>query len=400
MSRTIDHAPFIDIFDPRFQTEPAAVIDEIRGQSWLARTAVGVMAVGRPQVLALLADRRLRSALPEILQLQGVTDGPAAEGIGRSLLASEGEDHIRIRRLASRAFTPRSVDRHRPRMRAIMRDLVDALSSGRCEFMAEVADQYPIQVICHVLGVPEADHPEFCRWNTAITWALSVDLAAHQPEVEWGLAQLGAYVADLVVDRRRHPRDDMVSELVQAEEADQRLSDDEVRTLIASLLFAGHDTTRNQLGLAVRLFAEHPDQWRLLRQQPSLVLTAVEEVLRFQPPVSVTPRLATEDVDVDGYHIPAGTLVAVALSAANRDVDVYANPSVFDITAARQPVCSFGAGRHYCLGASLARAELQEALGVLATTMLAFELDGQPTWRGALGIFGPEVLRLRFASAG
>jgi hypothetical protein len=344
-----------------------------------------------------LADRRLRSSVPDIVRMQGVTEGVLFERLSSSVLALEGDDHIRLRKLVSRAFTPRAVDVHRADMRETLRRLVTPLlPAGQCDFMAAVAEHYPIEVMCHLLGVPDEDHEDFARWNKAITWALSFQLAEHREDVEWGFGHMDDYVSGLTADRRIRPRDDLVTALVQAEEADDRLSDLEVRSMIAALLFAGYDTTRNQLGLAMWLFAEHPEQWQLLAADPTLAARAVEEVMRFHGVVAAAPRMVVEDFDLDGYHLSAGTLLALSTGAANHDPDVYASPRVFDITAEREPHFTFGGGPHYCLGASLARAEMQEALPILAEGMPHLALDGEPTWRPPFGIFGPETLPIRF----
>lgn len=397
MLRSIDDAPFVDTFSEDFLADPVPVIDSLRQQSWLVRTPIGCMAIGRAQVQSLLADRRLRSSVPDIMRLQGVTDGPLLDRMVRSVIALEGDDHTRVRRLVSRAFTPRAIDRHRADMRETLSRLVEpVVADGRCDFMAAIADHYPIQVMCHVLGVPEEDHEDFGRWNTAITWALSFMLGEHRDEVAWGMGEMDAYVSALLADRRAHPRDDMVTALAHSEEADDRLTDDEVQTMIASLLFAGYDTTRNQLGLAMWLFAQHPDQWELLATESGLAARAVEETMRFRGTVSVVPRIVSDDLDLDGFHLPAGTIVALSTAAANKDPDVFVEPWAFDITAEREQHFTFGGGPHYCLGASLARAEMQEALPILAAAMPGLDLDGEPTWRPPLGIFGPEALPIRF----
>ncbi|HWE56716.1 MAG TPA: cytochrome P450 [Acidimicrobiales bacterium] len=396
-ARSIDDAPFIDIFGPDFMADPAPIMAEVRSRSWLARTPIGAIVVGRNQVQTLLGDRRLRSAIPELMRLQGVADGPVAESMEGSVLALEGEPHTRLRRLVSRAFTPRAVDRHRDDMRAILAQLLEPVAStGRCEFVSAVADHYPIQVMCRLLGVPEEDHDDFARWNSAITWALSFSLGEHMEEVEWGMEQMGAYVDGLIADRRRQPRDDLVTGLVQAEEANDHLTDVEIASMISALLFAGYDTTRNQLGLGMWVFAQHPGQWKQLGEDPSLVAPAVEEMLRFRPPVSGTPRLVIEDFEYDGYQFQAGTILMLSLISANNDPDLYTHPMEFDITAERKPHITFGSGPHYCLGASLARAELQEALPLLVAAMPDLALDGEPTWRPPVGIYGPESLPLRF----
>ena len=395
--KTLDDAPFIDMFSPEFQADPGKVIDAIRADSWVARAPIGAIALGRPQVQALLADRRLRSSLTELIQIQGITEGPIFDAVSTSLLAIDGEDHHRVRSLVSRAFTPRAVDRHRTLMRDVLERLVEpVVPRGRTEFMADISDHYPIEVMCHVLGVPPDDHTEFAEWNNEITWALSLQLFAHLDEVAHGFTHLRAYVTDLLEDRRRHPRDDMVSALAQAEEAGDRLTDQEITMLVAGLLFAGYDTTRNQLGIAMSVFADHPDQWAALAADPSLAAPAVEEVMRFQGAVAAAPRFVVEDIELDGYLIPAGTMLALSTASANHDPAAYTEPQTFDITVAREPQLTFGGGPHYCLGASLARAEMQEALPMLARAMPDLELDGEPTWRQPVGIWGPESLPLRF----
>jgi hypothetical protein len=401
VGRTLADAPFVNTFSDEFQADPATALEAARTTSWLVQTPIGGLVIGRRQVQTLLGDRRLRSSIPDLMRIQGVADGPLHDWIGSSIIVLDGPDHSRLRKLVNRAFTPRAVDAHRPHMREVLLSLLTPLlDRGRVELMSEVADHYPIQVMCHLLGVPDDDHEEFARWNRSITWILSLQLGEHLDEVEPAMAQMGDYISGLVADRRRTPRDDLVSALVLAQEADDRLSDHEVWSMIGALLFAGYDTTRNQLGLAMWLFAEHPDQWRLLAAHPSLVNRAVEEVMRFQGTVRVVPRVTAEDLDFDGYLIPAGTLLMLSTIAANHDAASYDDPWTFDITADREPHLTFGGGPHYCLGASLARAELQEALPMLAAALPDLALDGEPSYREAIGIFGPDTLPLRFTPTG
>jgi cytochrome P450 len=313
------------------------------------------------------------------------------------VLAVDGDDHTRLRKLVNRAFTPRAVDRHRAGMRARLAPLVDAVAgSGRTELMGDIADHYPIQVMCDLLGVPAEDHDDFARWNRAATWVLSLELWSHREEAAEGMRQLQAYVRELIDDRRRHPRDDLVSELVAAEEAGDRLSDVELVTMLAGLLFAGYDTTRNQLGLGMALFAAHPDQWEALRGDPGLAPAAVEEVMRLAGAVNAVPRFTLDEIELDGWVIPAGTVLMLSSAGANRDPEVFKEPLRFDITVPREAHLTFGGGPHYCLGASLARAEMQVAFPMLAAAMPGLALDGEPVWRQPFGIFGPERLPLRF----
>jgi cytochrome P450 len=396
--RTLDDAPFLDATQPNAGPARHAAFAELRRQCWVARTAVGGLVIDREHVQLLLADRRLRSPVLPFIEMQGVTEGLLHERMRLVPLAMDGPDHIRIRTLVRKAFVPSAVDRHRPLMRDLVTALVDpVLPAGRCDFTAVVAEHYPIQVMCHVLGVPEEDHEDFTVWIKAIAWTLSLQLAEHVDEAEVGIKQLDDYVGDLVAQRRSHPTDDLVNELVQAEEAGDRLSDDELRSLVIGLLFAGYDTTRNQLGLAMHAFARHPDQWALLAAQPDLAPRAVEEVMRYHGAVDVAPRMVAEDFELDGFRFAAGTMLFLSTAAANHDPAVVDRPDTFDITTERdQQQLTFGGGPHYCLGAWLARAEMQEALPLLARAMPGLALDGEPTWRPPTGIFGPDALPIRW----
>lgn len=393
---TLDDAPLIDFFSEEFQADPQGVIADLRKQTWVVRTPIGALAIRREEVGALIADRRLRSSVGDLARMQAV-DSELSDRMAGSILALDGDDHLRMRRLANRAFTPRAVDRHRGHMRATLATLIEPIAaSGRADFVDAIAEHYPIQVMCHILGVPDDDHGRFAEWNKSITWALSLSLAEHQEEVAEAFGHLDDYVRALIAERRAAPQDDMVTAMIEAREADDHLTDDEVAGMIASLLFAGYDTTRNQLGLGMWLFAVNPDQWRILRDDPALASKAVEEIMRHAGAVSAIPRLTIEDIELDGWTIPAGTMLSLGAAAANHDPAAYDNPNDFDITVEREPHFTFGGGPHYCLGASLARAEMQEALPLLAEAMPDLELDGEPTWRPPLGIFGPDRLPLRW----
>jgi hypothetical protein len=395
--KPLSEAPFLDIFAPEFVADPATTIERLRRQSGIVRTPIGALVIEHTKVLGLLGDPRLRSSLLDFIRLQGLVEGPIFEAVSTSLLAVEGDDHTRLRKLVSRAFTPRSVERLRPSMRRLAETLTARFAAaGRCEFMADFADHYPIQLICELLGVPREDYERFGRWSNAITWVLSLELAAHLEEVSEGFAGLATYVEAFIEARRANPEDDLVSALIAAEDGGDRLSGPELRSLIASLLFAGYDTTRNQLGIGLFLFAQFPEQWQRLRERPELVPHAVEEVLRFQGTVSVAPRVAHESLEIGGYHVPAGTIVSLSTAAANHDPAVHVRPEAFDVTVEREPPLTFGGGPHYCLGANLARAEMQEALGVLAHRLPDLALDGEVAWRPRTGIFGPTRLPLRF----
>ena len=284
-------------------------------------------------------------------------------------------------------------------MRGLVNELVDGFADrGRCEFVADFADHYPVQVICEVLGVPREDHDDFARWGESITFVLSLELGARLDEVQQAVGALRGYVDKLIDDRRREPRDDLVTSLVQASEDGDRLSELELFSMIGGILFAGYDTTRNQLGAAMAKFCEHPEQWKLLAEQPDLAPKAVDEVMRLVGAVGSVPRVAMEDLEVDGWSIPAGTLVFLSVASANRDETVFDDSLEFDITAERETQLTFGGGPHYCLGVHLARAEMEEALRILPRRLPNLRLDGEAVWRAGTGIAGPSRLPLAFGS--
>jgi cytochrome P450 len=397
--RALEDAPFLDLFDPALQADPEPVYADLRAQSAVARTSLGATVLRREEVRSLLGDRRLVSSIPQLVRAQGVTGGRLHDMVSSSVISIDGADHTRVRRLVSRSFTPSAAARHRPAMRTLVHELVNGFAPrGRCEFVGEFADRYPVQVICEVLGVPRHDHDKFARWGDALTFVLSLELTAHLEEVEQASEALADYVADLVVERRDEPRDDLVTSLVQASEDGDRLSPLELSSMIGGLLFAGYDTTRNQLGQAMFAFGQHPEQWDLLAKKPELAPQAVEEVMRLVGAVSSVPRVAVEALDVAGWSIPAGTLVFLSVASANRDEAIFEHPLDFDISAHRETHLTFGSGPHYCLGAHLARAEMEEALAILPSRLPNLRVDGEATWRVGTGIAGPDVLPLEFDS--
>jgi len=399
MSRSLEEAPFLNMFDPAFLADPVTAIATLRQQCPLIRTPIGVLIVDRTRVHELLRERSLHSSLLNLVRLQGVTDGPVYELAASSLLAKEGEDHTRIRRLVSRSFTPRAADGHRSFMRDLVTQLVDGFASiGECEFMADFADHYPVQVIAHLMGVPREDHPLFARWGDALTHLLSFELSTYRAEVEAAQAAMAGYLVDLIADRRSRPRADLVSELISARDGEDRLSDLELMSLLGGLLFAGYDTTRNQLAVAMTIFSRLPAEWARIADHPELAPQVVEEVMRVGGVVSVIPRVTTTELQLGEWTVPAGTLVSLSLAGANHDPSVYPDPDRFDPGQPRPDgQLGFGGGAHHCLGASLARAEMQEALPILAAAMPGMEVAEEPEWRSPLvGIAGPLRLRLRF----
>ena len=385
------------------RTESVAAYEQGWGKHWLARLPLGYAVSRHEDVMAVLRDRRFHSALSVLPQMAGV-EGPMTERQQKSILALEGAEHTRLRRLAAPAFTPRATDRLRPFMRQVIDDLVDAVTAdGTCELVHDVCEPYPIPIICELLGAPKEDWKLFSGWATDIFRIFNNDVATDLPAIQTAMAELDAYVRRMVEQRRHEPADDLLSHMIAVEEEGDRLSTDELVMMTEAVLMAGTDTTRNQLACSVALLAEHPDQWARLVADPGLATRAVEETMRHLGAVRGTARIASEDIEYRDVLFPAGTLVLTSLAAANFDPDAFPDPHVFDI--GREPTgaaqMTFGSGIHFCLGASLARAELQEALTLLARRMPDLSLDGPIEWKPpTIGIWGPSRLPLRFTARG
>jgi cytochrome P450 len=370
-----------------------------RRESWLAKTAMGFSVMTHEDARALLRDRRFHSALSMLPARAGLEPDGYLSRRRRSILSMDGIEHTRLRRFVSPAFTPAAAERHRPFIHETIAGLVDAVAgTGSCDLVSAVCEPYPIPVICELLGAPKEDWRLFSQWATDIFRIFNQDLETDLPAIERASGELDAYVRAMVEERRNDPRHDLLSELIAIEEAGDRLSSDELVMLAEAVLMAGTDTTRNQLGCSVALFAEHPEQWRLLGSRPELARNAVEETMRLLGAVRGTARVAAEDVEYRGVLFPKGTFVAFSLSGSNRDGAAFAEPDALDITAEREAAqLTFGWGIHHCLGAGLARVELQEGLTVLSQRLPDMELDGVVEWKPAtFGIWGPASLPLRF----
>jgi cytochrome P450 len=391
--------PELDLFGLS-REETAAAYREAGERHWLVRMPLGYAVVHYEDVVALLRDRRFHSALSMMATLSGVDDPDLSGRQQRSILGLEGEPHARLRRLVAPAFTPKAADRLRPFMRTVVGQLADAVvPEGRCEFVSDICEPYPIPIICELLGAPKEDWKLFSAWATDIFRIFNGDIAGDLERIKAAAAELDAYVRAMIDERRSRPADDLLSALIAAEEAGDRLSTDELVMMTEAVLMAGTDTTRNQLACAVATFTSHPEQWAALAADPTLAPRAVEESLRYLGAVRGTARLASEDIEYRDVLFPAGTLVAVSLAGANMDPTVTpGDPSTFDITRqATVPQMTLGAGIHHCLGASLARAELQEALPILAQRMPGLRLDGEIEWTpDTVGIWGPARLPIAF----
>jgi cytochrome P450 len=416
--------PLVDELElPSFDyTDPAlrgarfhAAMRELRAEGWLAAGPFGYIVLDREAAELFLRTRSAIFPGLKIAEIFEVREGPLWEEMRRNILHVNGSDHTRLRGLVNPALAPRAVERYRPVMRELLGELF-AGASGECEFVETFAKPYPSQAIAHVMGAPLSDAPRLHHWSNWIQRQFdAVSMAQERALIEVAVAEFYEYAWELLRARRANPGDDLISKLIAASGPDEagrpgdRLSDVECVNLVLNVLVGGVDTTQSQLAHALRLFAEHPEQWALLARRPELVPRAVEEVLRFEPITPFTARIVVEELTFRDVRFPAGTIVMVCAFTANRDLGEGptggSDSDRFDITAERghrskigQRALTFGAGVHYCLGANLARVELEEALAFLAPRMPGLELAGEPVFEGITGIYGLAELPLRFAA--
>jgi cytochrome P450 len=395
--------PELDFFDPglrgpRFHETMA----ELSGRGWLAASPIGYFVLDREAGSFFLRTRAATFPGMKIAEMFEVPEGPLLEQMRRNILHVNGDQHRRLRNLVNPAFTPRASDRWRPAMREFLARLWEPLAdAGRCEFVGAFAKPYPSLTIATVMGAPLDDAPRLYDWSNLIQRQFDGPSLMNEREaIERACAEFYEWAGELIERRRADPADDLISTLIAAEQEGDKLSDVECMNLVLNVLVGGVDTTQSQLAHAVRLFAEHPDQWRVLAERPDLAPAAVEEVVRYEPITPFTARLLHEDVEYRDVTFPVGTIVMVCAFTGNRD-GVDGDSASFDITAERgdaKPL-TFGAGIHYCLGANLARAELQEALAFLPARMPRLELDGEPELGSVHGIYGLDSLPVRWSAA-
>src|SRR3954463_3586779 len=312
----------------------------LRSRGWLAASEMGYFVLDREGVEFFLKSRKLTFPGMQVAEVFGVTDGPLYDEISRNILNIDGEDHRRLRNLVNPALTPRAVERYRPAMSEYLAQLVAAVGDERrCEFEEAIAKPYPSLVIATVMGAPLEDAPRLHHWSTWIQRQFSSDLADKRDAIEQAVVEFYEYVGALLERRRDDASDDLVSKLLAAEFEGDRLSEVELVNLVLNVLIGGVDTSQSQLTHAVRLLAEHPDQWELLAGDPSLAPRAADEALRFEPIVPFTARIVVEEVEYRDVTFPTGSIVMISAFDANRDARAWGGDDgsldSFDITADR-----------------------------------------------------------------
>jgi cytochrome P450 len=392
--------PQLDVFDPdlrgpRFHT----TMRDLAERTWIVQSPLAFIVLDREAGSFFLRSKQCSFPGLKIAELFGIEDGPLHEEIVRNILHVNATDHRRLRSLVNPAFTPRAAERWRPAMRRFIAELHDGVAAdGRCEFVEAFAKPYPSLTIATVMGAALGDAPRLHEWSNWIQRQFDgPSLMTERERIERAVAEFYDYAGDLLARRREDPGDDLISTLIAARFEGDKLSDAELVNLVLNVLVGGVDTTQSQLAQGIRLFAEHPDQWDRMRADPdAMVPRAVEEILRYEPITPFTARIVEEELVYRDVVFPVDTVVMVCAFTGNRDPG---EPDVFDVAAEREgKPLTFGAGIHYCLGANLARAELQEALAFLARRWTRIELDGEPVMGSINGIYGIDRLPIRWTA--
>src|SRR5262245_55156650 len=387
--------------DPEFLADPYPMYHRLRTEDPVHHSPLGFWVLTRYEdVVSSLRDPRF--AKEAIAAFVAARFGMTLPGVGASMLDRDPPNHTRLRGLVSKAFTPRVVEVLRPRVQQIVDGLLDAVDgAGAMDLIEDFAYPIPVIVICEMLGVPVEDRERFKHWSLDI--ARGLDAIWHPPDSEVTQRSMAArhalsnYFRELIAERRKAPRGDMLSDLIAAEEAGDKLSEEELLATCILLLVAGHETTVNLIGNGTLALLRNPDQRERLRANPGLIATAVEELLRYDGPVQRTARIPSDDVTIGGRTIAKGDMVMPFIGAADRDPAQFPDPDRLDITRAENRHVAFGMGIHFCLGAPLARVEGQIAINTLLQRLPKLTLvTEKPEFRQSLTLRGLTALRVAF----
>jgi cytochrome P450 len=384
-----------DFLSPEVRGDPWPHLARLRELDPVHRDASGDLLLTRyADCQAVLGDPRFSS---NPAHERRVAEGSPARQAGSNLLLFlDPPDHTRLRRLVGKAFTPRVAEGLRPRIATLVDGMLDAVG-GEAQFdvLQALAFPLPVIVICEMMGVPLADQASLKEWSTAAARLLDPDVEGETEERGLLAAfALASYFNELFDERRRQPRDDLVSALVAAEEEGDRLSAEELQSITVLLFVAGHETTMNLIGNGTYALLRHPDELQRLRADPTLARSAIEELLRYDGPVHATARAATQDAEVGGEQVEAGERLVVLLGAANRDPAQFPDPDRLDLGRPDNRHLTFSHGIHFCLGASLARVEGQEAIPALLRRFPDLALAAEPTYREHLVLRGLTELQV------
>lgn len=398
------HDPF-GLFAPENRDDPYPVLARLRSESpiYWAEGQAGAWTVTRyADVAAGFRDPRLSASRAEAMAKRLPPEArewlaPVVSNLANWVLLRDPPDHTRLRALIAQAFTPRLVEGWRPRIAQILGELLAAIEPGEVDLVPALAAPLPILVIGDMLGLPPEDRHRLKACSDAIA-AFFGSATLSQPLLAGARAailELEEYFRRALAERRATPRDDLLSALVAAEEQGSVLSEQELLSTCTAVLFGGHETTTNLIANTVLTLLRHPDQLARLRAEPGLTASCVEEVLRFEAPVSRMGRVAKVDFEWHGQHIHAGDRVFLSLASANRDDAQFADAARFDVGRVDNRHLGLSTGPHYCVGAALGRMEGRLALEALLARFPRWELLEQPAWLDNLTVRGPRSLRVR-----
>ena len=399
-------------FDAGFRVDPYPVYRRLLAEDPVHKTPFGMVVLSRyGDCAAILRDPRSSSDASNSNMYKAFMAGRDPEEVFgalagmRPFLFMDPPDHTRLRGLVQKAFTPKTVENLRSRIVELVDELMaPALERGSMEVIEDLAYPLPVRVITEMLGVPIEDHDTFKGWSRELAGALDPDFATPEAVAERRENAASAFVEyfqALIAERRKDPRDDLLSALITAEDEGHKLSEKELLSTLILLLVAGHETTVNLIANGVLAFVRHPDQLARLRSDPGLARTAVEEVLRFDPPVQFTARVALEDIDIGDAVLGRGDQAIVLVAAANRDPNQFERPDEFDVGRQENRHLAFGLGAHFCLGAPLARVEGQVALQAVAARLddLSLAVE-QPEYKENIVLRGLASLPVTFRPSG
>ena len=392
---------FAELMTARGRADPYPTYRRLREIAPVFKSQIGAWVLtGYDDCRAVLRDARLGKDWEGFMVASGRSDwrGHVSLEYGAtSLLFANPPEHTRLRGLVSKAFTPRRVDKLRSGMRETIHRLLDPLEeNGGGDLLDALAFPLPVTVIGELLGVPPEVRHEFRKRIRASTATLELGVGTHElAEADAATIWMREYFAALLAEKRAHPCDDMLTAMIEAEDGGDSLSNEEIIGMGVLLFGAGFETTTNLIGNGMYALLSNPQQLKLLRDEPERMGDAIEELLRYDCSIQISGRAALEDVLFGDHLFAAGDSVLTILGAANRDPDRYRDPETLDITRQEIEPLSFGSGIHFCLGASLARAEGYEALRALLERFSTIELTETPVYRDQLGFRGLESLRIR-----
>jgi len=399
----VAEAELFNPLSPAFHADPYPYYRQLRETEpvYLSPMGLWILTAYDECVTSLRDPRFGRDGFEAILAAQYGEESEAGR-LPRSMLFRDPPDHTRLRALVNRAFTPRVIEGMRGQIQGVVSRLLDRVQAkGRMDVIADLAYPLPVTVICDMLGVPVDDHERIKDWSSDIIRSLDAIGIPSDPSIvergRVGRRGIADYFRTLLPERRRHPRADLLSSLIAAEEQGDRLTEGELLATCVLLFIAGHETTVNLIGNGLLSLLRHPDQLERLRREPALIGSAVEELLRFDSPVQRTARITNAEVELRGRTIPKGAFVVTAIGAANRDPAHFPDPDRLDIARPDNRHIAFGFGIHFCLGAPLARVEGQLALGALLERMPRLRLaDAELRWRESSTLRGLKALPVEF----